>query len=85
MVFESLRAQVLAKSGPWVGSLREKDGLYMLSVDCLNLMAKDFPEFTSSKLGNKILQNPGYLGFRIRGTQLTFDPTIEVREEIFEA
>lgn len=84
MVFESLRAQVLAQSGPWVGSLRQKDGLYMLSVDCLKLMADDFPEFSSSKLGNKILQNPGYLGFRIRGTQLTFDPTIEVREDIFE-
>lgn len=84
MVFESLRAQVLAQNGPWVGGLRQKDGLFVLNVDCLKLMADDFPEFSSSKLGNKILQNPGYLGFRIRGTQLTFDPTIEVRDDIFD-
>lgn len=80
MVFESLRAQVNAQRGPWIESLREQDGLFVLQASCFDLMARDYPTFTAEQFGKKLRANPGFLGFRLRGTQVTYDPNFEEEE-----
>ena len=83
LLFESLRVQIMAKRGPWVDSLKFKDNLWVLQDECFELMAKDYPEFSAQRIGNKIRENPGFMGFRIRGTQVMFDPASVDEEEAF--